>query len=280
MNILDTIDKIGEKEKMISKKDIISPIYHNNKIITRIDGLVMYLTIPYCEPGWYKFRPVSNKKARMVSSADIEDIHKYLGYFTKIRIISIFKEKNVYYGVPLKNNLMGLDISTPIPFYLSDDMVEDFSRCICRYDGANLWYDCLDPNEDLEKISYLRDSLKSLVVPANIHFKGLSIEEKIAYNIKYTLDVKVREELKKTKIQRDVEFSGAKFLSSNERSDHIQVTYEVDGEEFTSVVSKDPNHQILTAGICVSGGDSLFDLKSIVSVIRQAQRENKIHKTL
>jgi len=285
MNILDTIDRIGQQEEMITKREIISPVFYNRKIVTRVEGIVLYLEIPQIDPGWYSFKAIDNKHAKVVSPADIDKIQKYLKYLPKVRLILTFRKKKAFYGIPMKGNNWGFRVTDLLPVYLFDDTAEEFAKCVCRYDGANLWFDSIDMSDPI-KTDYLRESLKKLKTPGRINHSGLTIEEKIAYNIKYKLDKKIIEESKKTKIQRDVEFAGGKFVESKERSDHLFVTYTVDGQKFSSVISKDPKHQVITAGICLTdhdsgrAGDKDFDLKSLVSVIREGQRTNQIHRGL
>ena len=136
------------------------------------------------------------------------------------------------------------------------------------------------------RTDYLKESLKKLRVPEKIRHPGLILEEKIAYTIKYKLDKRIIEESKKTSIQREVEFAGGKLIYSQERSDHLFITYTVDGQKFSSVISKDPKHQVLTAGICLTdhntgrAGDKDFDLKSLISVIQEGQRTGQISRVL
>lgn len=286
MGILETIDRIGQQEEMITEKEIISPVFFNRKIVTRIEGIVLFLDIPQIDPGWYSFKAINNKRAKVISPADIDKIQKYLKFLPKIRLILVFKKKKAFYGIPMKGNNWGFKITDLLPIYLFDDTAEEFAKCICRYDGANLWFDSIDMSGDPIKTDYLRESLKKLKTPGRIKHSGLTIEEKIAYNIKYKLDKKIIEESKKTKIQRDVEFAGGKFVESKERSDHLFVTYMVDGQKFNSVISKDPKHQVITAGICLTDddtgrkGDKDFDLKSLVSVIREGILNKAIYSIL
>lgn len=286
MSILDTIERLGEQEETISQKEIVSPVFYNQKIVTRIEGIVLTLDIPKAEPGWYTFKPVDNTKAKIVGPADIDKIQNYLKHLPKIRLILALRKKKAFYSVPMKGNTWNFKMDNLLPVYLFDDTAEEFAKCICRFDGVSLWFDSIDLSEDPIKAQYLRDSLKDLKNPTRIKHSGLTKEEKIAYTIKYKLDKKIIEESKKTKIQRDVEFAGGKFVQSQERSDHHYVTYKVDGETFHSVISKDPKHQVITAGICLTdhntgrSGDADFDLKSLVSVIREGINTGQISRTL
>lgn len=285
-DVLNIIGRIGEQENKITEKVFISPVFYNNKIATSIERIIYSFDIPSMEPGWYRFQPIDNKKAKNIGNAELDEIQKYFKFLPKVRIILVFKKHKAYYGVPLKNNKFSFDISELIPVYLFDDTATDLAKCICRFDGANLWFDSLDFSGDPARTDYLIESIKKLRDPKRIKYTGLTLEEKIAYNIKYKYDKRIAEEEKKTKIQKDVEFGGGKFIESKERSDHIYVTYEVDGQKFSTIVSKDPGHRVITAGICLTDhrtgreGDSDYDLKALISVIREGKKTHQISRVL
>lgn len=278
MDILKTIERLGKQENTLTEKVFVSPVFYNRRIITRIEKILYYLDIPKTKPGWYNFKIIDKKNAQVISLADIHEKQNYLKHLQKTRIILVYKKNEVYFGVPIKG--AGFDLTTLLPIYLCDDSVTDFSKIICRFDGNNLWYDSLDVSGDPAKTDYLNQSLTNLIKPDKIKYKGLSLEEKIAYNIRFEVDVKIKEKLKTDILKQDIEFSGGKYLQSTEKSDHYSVTYEISGHKYTSIISKDHKHQVLTAGICLSGGDTNFDLKSLVSVIREGQNRNLIHRTL
>ena len=50
----------------------------------------------------------------------------------------------------------------------------------------------------------------------------------------------------------------------------------VQGREHTSAIAKD-NLTVLSAGICLAGGDQAFDLNSLVGVLRQASDEGELY---
>jgi hypothetical protein len=292
-DIFNLIDKISEQEETITKRVIVSPVFYNKRIIVRVHGIIHYLKIPKTEPGWYTFKALNNKQAEVTAPAEIDQIQSYLKYLPKIRFILVQKKKNSYLGVPIKGNQFGFKISDLFQVLLCDDTVTSFSKCLCRFDGANIWFESIDISTNLSIGDYLNESLDAFKDPLKIKIPGLTLEEKIAYNIRFKIEQKIKEqreelleEKKKSKIQRDVEFAGGKFIQSSEKSDHFYVTYEIDGDIFHSIVSKDQRHHVITAGICLTdhetgrAGDTDFDLKALVSVIKEGQHIGEISKTL
>jgi hypothetical protein len=60
-----------------------------------------------------------------------------------------------------------------------------------------------------------------------------------------------------------------RLQSYAERGDVYAVTYEVDGRVYTSAVRRD-DLTVTAAGICLSEQDPIFDLTSLVGVMREA----------
>ena len=278
MSVLDLIQSLGEAEDSLTETEFVSPVFHTDSVVMWVKGLVHRLKIPKARPGWYRIRPTDTWNAEIVSEADLMDIESYLNRFPRIRLVLVSKQGDYHLGVPLKSNAYGLQMHNPLPVFLVNDMPLLLDTVICGFDGSSLWYADLDMANDPAKGDYLRDSFDHGKDPSEIRFKGLSIEEKLAYGLRCSLDVNHRERLKEIRLKKDVEFAGGKFVKFEERKDHYSVTYDVDGNQYTSYISKDPIHQVLTAGICLEGGDKEFDLKSLISVIREGQGRNLIHR--
>jgi hypothetical protein len=269
---------MGEKELSLKAQEFISPVFYNRHIATYLDGIVCKFQIPSMGAGWYKFKAVDAKSARSTGKADLIEIEQYLKYFEKIRMVLIHKKSGVYLAIPDKSNRFNLPYQEPIPVFLTDDSVMDFDRIIARYDGANFWYESIDQGNDPSKAEYLRTCLETLQDPTKIKFSGLTSEEKLAYTLRFSFDQTLVEERKKGTLQGDVEHAGGKLLRYTEKSDHYSVTYTVDGETFTSHISKDPKHFVIAAGICLSGHDKHFDLKSLITVVREAKKRRVVHR--
>jgi hypothetical protein len=274
--VLDLIDKIGKQEASLTEKLFVSPIFNNTSVATWVEGLVHTFSIPKQKGGWYKIRPIDSKRARIVGEASLSEIEMYLKCLGKVRVVLVMKQSGVFMGIPDKANKYGLSVGELLPVFLCDDAPLDFDRIIARFDGANLWYECVDQGNDPSKGEYLRISMTK-VLPNKIQFSGLTLEEKQAYALRLIFDRKLVEGQKKSTLQQDVEFAGGKFLRFEEKSDHFAVTYTVEGQQFTSRITKDPSRMVLSAGLCLAGNDRRFDLKSLITVVREAQHRKIVH---
>jgi hypothetical protein len=285
VSILDLISKIGAEEKALIDLEFVSPVFNNTQVATRVSGIVYTFIIPKVKPGWYKIKPTDTKFAKVVGEAGLSEIEKYQKYLRDVRVTVAQKKDGIYMGI-IGTGTMDVFGQTAYVL-LADDTISDFDRVICKYDGCNFWYSSLDSLNDPSKADYLRESMAKLVPPEKIKYKGLVFDEKAAYGFRVGLDLKYAEEMKriaeearKTTLQKDVEYAGGQFVNSEEKSDHYSVTYIVDGHQYTSYISKDPSHRVITAGICLAGTDHRFDLKSLITVMREGQRRHLIHRTM
>ena len=275
-DILALIDKIGKKESAITEMEFISPICGNVQVATRVYGLIYAFDIPKTAPGWYKIRPKDARTAGVVGQAELGEIELYLRRFPKVRATVAMKRDGVYHGILQRSSALDGQ-STPI--LLTDDSIQDFDRIICRFDGVSYWYESIDTINPPDKAEYLRTSLQKLVLPQAIKYSGLLFDEKAAYGMRCEVDKRFAEEIKSRILREDVEHAGGKLVRFSEKSDHYSVTYSVDGHAYTSYVSKDPMHRVITAGVCLAGTDHKFDLKSLITVMREGQHTGRIHRT-
>jgi len=280
-NILDLISDLGKKEEeLLYSGEIMSPVHGNETIVARVEGLVYSFQIPRVKPGWYVFKAKDSKQAKYVRHAELSDRDLYFKNLPQIRMNLCFRKEGVYYANPVKGSKLNLQSNLLYPIYLTDDLVMDFDRILCRFDGENFWHEDLDMGSDPEKPQYLRECLKNLTPSDKIRFKGLTVDEKACYAIRVAMDKKFLENNKELQLRKDIEHGGGRFISFQEKSDHFKIEYEVDGEKYTSHVAKTSGHKVLTAGICLNGGDADFDLKSLISVMREGQDRNLIHRTM
>jgi len=280
VDILDLIDEMGEKEEKINDLIFISPIFNSKTVIAYINQIICTFKINKVSPGWYQFQPINFKKAKVVGPAGMEERENYLKHLPKIRMTLVFRKDNKFFALPDKINSININNNDLLPVLLFDDSVNIFDKIIARYDGAHFWFESVDYNNDPMKAEYLRESIVKEIIPEKLKFPNLLLEEKKAYAIKYTFSRKYQKEKKERNLIRDVEHAGGKYLRYEEKNNFFSVTYEVDGEVYTSHISKESNHMVISAGICLNGHDKNFDLKSIITVIKEAQEKDLIYRTI
>jgi len=276
---LKILDKFAEQESKITEMEFISPVFGNRIVAMRIQGVVHTLKIKAIDPGWYMFKPTNFENAKVESEADFSDVDAYLKKLPSIRLVTSYKNNGVYYGIPQKGNKLGISSESLLPIYLTDDNTLDFEIVICRFDGCNIWFEIADQNNDLMKGEYLRENYSKALKPDKLKFSGLMFEEKAAYAIKFGMDKELHKKTAKDGLKDAVSHAGGELVSYRERKDSYSITYMVDGNEYTSFVSKDSAHNIISAGICLNGHDSDFDLKSLVGVMREGQNRSLIIRT-
>ncbi len=280
-NILELISHLGSKEEaLLYSGEILSPVFGNDIIVARIERLTYTFAIGNVKPGWHVFKAKDTKIARVVRPADLPDRDKYLKALPQLRMNLCFKKEGIYYANSISNSKYNMQPNLLYPIYLTDDRVLDFDRVICRYDGMNLWYDDIDMGADTSKAQYLRESWDKFLTVDKIRYSGLTLDEKSCYAIRLATDEKLKENLKERQLKAEVEHGGGKFISFQEKSDHFNITYSVDGNQYTSHIAKSAGHHVITAGICLNGGDNVFDLKSLISVMREGQDRGLIHRTM
>ena len=279
INPLSILDKFIEQENKITEMEFISPVFYNTIVVMKIYGVVYKFNIKSVEPGWYIFKPIDYENAAKERDANFNEIEQYLKKLIPIRLITSYKNNGIYYALPQKGNKLGLGIESLLPIYLSDDNVLDFEIVVCRFDGYNIWFEISDQNNDLMKEEYLRKSYSDALSSEKLKYSGLMLEEKAAYAIKFKMDKEIKKKTVQQGIAGAVSHAGGKLVSYRERNDSFSITYNVDGNEYTSFVSKDSNYNVVSAGICLNGYDNNFDLKSLVGVIREGQNRHLIHRT-
>ena len=202
----------------------------------------------------------------------------YLKLFPTIRFVLCREVKNGWLGFPAYQGDARFNIKGLAPIQLAEE-VQVFDIVCARFDGGNLWFDELDQRRSPRSAIYLRESLNILRKPNELELDSLTQEEKDAYNIAYEFAYEQSEEAKKErendKIKVALKRAGAKYEGHIERGDTFTIEYTVDGAKHRSVIQKG-SLNVVTAGICLSGGDKAFDLQSLVGVIREGRQRNHI----
>ncbi len=272
MKVNDIFRKVEKVEQALLDSEFISPVVRRSKIRVRVLGLIYEFRVRDSFEGWAILKPVSPTHARVVGSPNLMQISEYLKGFLKVGSILCQKRQNIWYGT---NQFVDVyEVQNPI---LLADGVELFDEIIARFDGQNCWFEMKAPTHDPAISEYLRQSLSQSTPADKLQKSGLTPSHKKAYQWQILLKEKKIGELTLDKIKRAVDHGSGQFKSYIERNNSYTVIFSLAGEDFRTTVRKD-NFEVLSAGICLSGEDKKFDLQSLVSVVKEGQEKDKIHR--
>jgi len=263
--------KVEEAERKFLDSQFMAPIARHSKVGVRILGLVyeFSLTDPDFE-GWAILKPTSSTHAKVIGSPSLLQISKYLGRLSKARMVLCERRRGTWIG--MNKQLFG----NQIPVLLADG-IQLFDEIIARWDGGNFWFEEKDAGADPSLADYLRGALANLASPDKLRKPGLDPFHREAYQWQLLLKERKIGEVTIDKIKKAVQHAGGFFKSYIEHQDSYTVIFTIGEREYRAAIGKN-DFEVLSAGICLSGEDRKFDLQSLVSVVKEGQERDLIHR--
>ncbi len=267
------LDKTRELEKEFLNSTFLAPV--RGEVAVRIGGIVYKLDVePKNFEGWAVIKPKDFTIAGVVSDPQPHQIYDYLKNFPSLRCILLKKIKGkTWLALPynLSDSMQRFKIKKPFLVHLVE-RGDVFEHIKAVYDGSNFWFESIDTSPSLEKTEKMREGITEQ--KEEIQVRDLTREERMAYS--FVLST-VKEELvsrDERKIKGALKRGGAELSSYSEAEGDFVVKWKFGGEEYTTVVKKE-KLSVVSAGICLSHRDELFDLTSIVGVMREHKRRWK-----
>lgn len=277
---MSLFDKLAAEESSFFTSQFLSPVLKGNSIRVRIAGVIVNLKVtrPKDFNGWGIFSALTYKTCRFVREPNMVEKGNYLKLFPVLRLILCRNEDNMWMGIPSHQSDTRFKIVGMVPVQLVSE-VQLFDTIYARFDGINCWFEQIDPKHSLKAANYLRESLVHFLEPEKLSLTGLTLEEKDAYLIALGRALETSIEAKRNReeerIKSALHRAGARYQSYIDRGDTYTIEYAVNGHMHRSVVKKN-DLSVEVAGICLSGGDRVFDLQSLVGVIREGENRGRI----
>lgn len=260
------IKEIQKRQQEIVGRKIIAPMISGSRIIIKIAGLIHFLDVAdnFYEQNFTVglFQVETIHKVSLIRSCTMQEQNEYLSLFPRIHVVVVDPENNI--GIIWGNHIKYVK-------FVSTEKRNIFDIISCRIIG-NMPMDCgfsmvNDPQISATMRRYLIEKKNKLPIAW-----GISGFHRIIYS-------HIFERNKETKVdvvKNALEYNKAGLVDYREMGDNIfRVRYIVDGREFVSDVSID-NLQVLSSGVCLSGQDSMFDLTSVVGVLRRGIETDQI----
>lgn len=264
--------KLAEQETKFAAEQFLAPVISGQKIRIKIESVLMELDVtPKRFSGWGVFSCKDYRTAKRIRVANEFERDEYLKLFPAIRCI-VVKKGDDHFGICLPDSRFKITGEIPISLPLE---LQQFDCVLVRYDGENFWFDSklfeYNPQAD-----YLRDEFSKKTKVDALSINGLLVEHARAYTVLQLEEAKLKKLTTEGKIQDAIKRGGGIYKSFVERGNTYTITYSINNKDFTSTV--DTNLRVQSSGICLSGRDKMFDLQSLMSVIREGDNRHRINR--
>ncbi len=278
--INQALDRLAAAEDQFLASRFLAPVIRGRKVQVRIAAVRCELRVePEDFQGWGLFRPLSHSAATMDRPAQLAERRRYLDLFPALSAVLCRQDGPDWLALPA-NSDSRFQIDGLLCAYLADE-VDLFDTVRIRFDGSCFWFDQVDPRTDPGTGAYLRQNLSRMADPHSLSRPGLTSQQVAAYAIAHAERIrwKMADERQRAehRLGSALSHAGAQLRDFAERGDIYRVSYEVDGTRHTSIVRKD-DLTVQSAGICLSGEDTNFDLHSLVGVLREGREEGLLHR--
>jgi len=275
----EAFERLAAQERDFYSRQFLAPVDGDAVVCVRIAGVVCRFKVrPRRFRGWGVFRPTGPKEAELLREATLKERAEYLKLFPLLRVVLCRKEGAGWLAVPANRAAGPVRTDGFLPVRLVDEAGQ-FDTVRTRFDGASFWFESLERSVDPAIASYLRRALNQTIDPAELACPGLTPEQRTAYASCYVELEAVRQRLaevsERERLRRALAHAGAELLEYTDAGDHYRVTWQSGRRQYVSAIAKS-DLTVQAAGICLSGRDQMFDLASLVSVVREGERTGEL----
>lgn len=287
MDARELRDKLAAKETALRHKEFLAPFDETSrKANVKVDGVIYpFRIVGQTGSGFGIFKPVDGSCARFVREAPFEMVRSFLGILPKLHFILAYETDRGWIAQPMNresaSKSLGLE-SEALVKNVTD--CERFDVVVARFDGSNFWFDEVFMGGDLSKAAAMRECFRKDRTPRQMKLdlakiKGMSPEDLKAFDLAVVSWAEFRKLSTEAALRKVLGDSGGKLGSYVIRGANIEVRWTTEsGRSYTSVVKKD-SFDVVSAGICLSGGDKQFHLKDLPYIMKQGEDRNAIFRT-
>ncbi len=273
---LSLVAKIAQQEQQLIHSSFIAPYSGAGKVRLRLDGIIYELEVDECPAGWAIMEVTGSGRASYIKRAPMSLVCNYLSIFPRIRLVFVDQFDKHWWAIAAHNGSNKIELNGPVPVFLTENAAP-FQTAFCRFDGGTFWFESIDRRRDPKIAHELRQAFAREQRPEELHCKGSLPSEKLAYKMRWLHHHRLSTTKKlddATRIENALKHAGAELDSFwyTDGKQRASVRFKV-GED-THVVEFHPSDlSIISAGICLSGEDSKFDLSSLIGVLREADEK-------
>lgn len=285
MDIRRLINRLAAREEVLRGEQFLAPCVGGGQVRVSLDGLVRsFRPRPRDFEGWGIFKAIDDATAEVVQSASLPQVAAYLKLLQPLRVrLAARLRGQTWLASPV--NLEDARRQSGAGDELRVHLVAEgalFEQVVAYTDGCNYFHGEPDRRADARIAERLRKLLRQGVEPRSITWKGITPETRAAYalatefapgfgHVRKRRKAERARQLEETRLCAALALNGGALVDYTGDDDrNWRVVWQTrDGEHHVSIVAK-RDLTIVSAGICLSGYDSNFDLQSLVGVVENA----------
>jgi hypothetical protein len=264
--MISLIDRLAAAESRMRRMRFLAPCVRGGTVRTRVDGLVYaFRREPKAFEGWGVFAAESASLARLVAEAEPELIDAYLALFPSARLRLAYRLAGAsWLAYPeSESDARPRRRPAPVAVHLVDG-AGAFDCVVAGWDGSSWWFADLDRAADPVITDAMRAEHAAGTDPGALRIRGLTPEMGVVYDLVARRDGGRSDE---RRLRAALGRGGGALRGFQDRDAFWLVEWSArDGSCHTTAVAK-RDLTVISAGICLSGRDSEFDLQSLVGVV-------------
>lgn len=275
----ELVAKLARQEAEASSNLILAPLMRGDaRVSVRVAGIVYELKLK--NPGfigWALLRISAPGVAEYVREADQKQVVQYLKLFPRIRLIALESYANSWWCIPAQRQDARFQVDTAVPLQMPQRLAA-FDVIYARFDGRCFFYEGADRRHNPLIAAQYRQHLQDNARPEDVRVGGALPSEKDAYKMLYLLkNPHLRSMIpgsstgdpERDRIAAALSHAGAELDAYwHQNPELVTVRFRLDGQTRTAMVNA-TDLTLVSAGVCLSGQDALFDLNSLVGVLRE-----------
>ncbi len=275
-DIRKLINQLAIQEAELTNIQFLAPCVKNGRVKTRVAGIIYtFESQPKKFAGWGIFQPINEKIAKFLEEPSLPQLEEYLQLLKPLRFFLAYQLKGqtwLAYPTNESDAQQRFGFAKPVAVHLVTEGIM-FEQIIARFDGASWWFEDIDRRADPLVAEELREAFKNITPPKELKFKGMTPEIRTVYDLvarqKKEFMQKMQHQKDEKRLREALAIGGGELQNFRGRSNYWQVEWVTgNGERHTSAINKN-DLTVVSAGICLSGGDRHFDLQSLVGVVEQ-----------
>lgn len=283
----ELLKKFKAKEQELLNREFLSPYAPRIKhAIIKIDGLDYKFRIVGCKgTGLGVFKPIDKTCAKYINECDDEVKSRYLSLLPKVHLVLSFQSDDgwIAYPMNLESSRKRYGIEGEVYVRMVSD-AERFDVVTASFSGFNFWHNEIFAGSDPIKSNLMREafSLREqsyLMRNAFDKIKGITPEDRSCFQLALSSWKIFKKQTTEGRIKELLDIGGGKLDSYIVRGENIELRWRSSsGRSYNSLVNKN-SFDVVSAGICLSDGDSNFHLKDLPGVIKEGEDRSLIYTT-